>query len=46
MVNYQPMNGQEIKEFEPCTKRDLEVEKLMKEVAYINRHGQALMNNR
>ena len=46
MVNYQPKNGnEEYKEFEPCTKRDYEVELLMKEPSYRNRHIQALANN-
>ena len=48
MVNYTPKNGtsEDYKEFEACMKPDREVEELMKENQYKNRHALALANNK
>jgi len=46
VANYSPKNGvdQDYKEFEPCMKPDPEVDRLMKDSGYQNRHAQALVN--
>ena len=44
VANYQPKNGVDIKEFEACTARDLEVERLVKQEPYLSLHARALLN--